>query len=449
MGVAHLKTSVRLFGNGRDMAGTPRGRQRTMFGGTGLKLAYAFADQGAQVTFVTSFANTGVNSLIADSMASVGIAVRAEFHDRLPESGEVVVEAEDGTVLARSMAGGADTVVLRGTMVSQLVDGADLVVIECALHQATMIAAIGRAARQEKSCWLVANDLAAVERLAGTPGFVVSGVFLCHQAGGAGDATAAAPNEAPHTHAPGAAGQLKVPVVIVEPYAVTLWRPGDEEPAFAYADRAMPQPLSGDIFEEFVTTVALRATGNGLAGAVRSVVFEAAAGAFGDSGIDPFEHRLALLRTDSLTGLTKKDMLPGVLARLDASRPVALVVFDIDHFKKVNDTFGHATGDTVLKIVGGLLLAQLRQGDHAIRYGGEELIVLLPDTSLDDALAVAERVRTAVEDHPFDHGALTCSGGVAVGMPADFDQLFKNADQALYQSKHSGRNRITPWQGGA
>ncbi len=128
---------------------------------------------------------------------------------------------------------------------------------------------------------------------------------------------------------------------------------------------------------------------------------------------------------------------------------LSLVMFDIDHFKKVNDTYGHPQGDIVLKEIAGLLKKNLRAGDIAARYGGEEFVVIYPHTGLDATATAAERLRTLVENHPFpgEDGPLkvTISLGVATfpsSKVTDEDSLISQADKQLYRAKYEGRNRV-------
>ena len=128
---------------------------------------------------------------------------------------------------------------------------------------------------------------------------------------------------------------------------------------------------------------------------------------------------------------------------------LCLVLMDVDHFKLVNDTFGHQRGDLVLAAVAEALQVELRRYDVAARYGGEEFAMVLPDTSLQDGLAVTERVRKAVLDitfpPPMESLAVTISQGIA-SSPAphidSVDALIKAADEALYRAKENGRNRV-------
>jgi diguanylate cyclase (GGDEF)-like protein len=123
-------------------------------------------------------------------------------------------------------------------------------------------------------------------------------------------------------------------------------------------------------------------------------------------------------------------------------------MMDIDHFKKINDTFGHALGDAALRAAAEALRQAARRADTAGRLGGEEFALLLPETTIDRARVVAERIRRDVEALTVQHGntpiRFTCSIGVAELTPDvnDLDGLLRGADEALYRAKAEGRNRV-------
>jgi diguanylate cyclase (GGDEF)-like protein len=131
-------------------------------------------------------------------------------------------------------------------------------------------------------------------------------------------------------------------------------------------------------------------------------------------------------------------------------RPLALIMIDADYFKQYNDTYGHPAGDACLRRIGeAIKAARNRPGDLSARYGGEEMAVLLPDTSVDGALAVAEKIRAAIMALQITHGGspfgmVTVSAGIAACVPAHHgdneSQLLDAADRALYLAKAGGRN---------
>ncbi|XXM73012.1 GGDEF domain-containing protein [Lysinibacillus sphaericus] len=126
--------------------------------------------------------------------------------------------------------------------------------------------------------------------------------------------------------------------------------------------------------------------------------------------------------------------------------PLSLGFIDIDHFKKVNDQFGHSTGDRVLQHVSGLIAGSLRNVDIVARYGGEEFVVLLPDCSRENARMIMERVREAVEGDPFRNNeftiGITLSVGIAATPGVGPKELLEAADRAVYLAKNKGRNRV-------
>jgi diguanylate cyclase (GGDEF)-like protein len=152
--------------------------------------------------------------------------------------------------------------------------------------------------------------------------------------------------------------------------------------------------------------------------------------------------------TDDLTGLANRRALDAAMSQLLAAaqrngRPFAVVMVDLDHFKAVNDRYGHRAGDDALVAMAFTLRAGLRVPDLPFRYGGEEFCLLLPDTDADGAHTLAERLRERVAEGGAVHPGLTASFGVALWAPGDTaDALFGRADQALYRAKATGRDRV-------
>jgi len=163
---------------------------------------------------------------------------------------------------------------------------------------------------------------------------------------------------------------------------------------------------------------------------------------------------LELSNTDHLTGLFNRRYLMDALAKevqrsMRKGGNLSLIILDIDHFKKVNDQYGHLQGDLVLQKVAQLLQKELRNYDIAARYGGEEFIAVLPDAALEEAVFVANRMRTSVQSTKFSgelsQTSLTISLGVAQFSKESCtteDEFIKRADDALYRAKANGRNRV-------
>ena len=156
--------------------------------------------------------------------------------------------------------------------------------------------------------------------------------------------------------------------------------------------------------------------------------------------------------TDALTGLLNRYGLQHVLAREHAearryNRALSCLMIDMDNFKTINDTFGHAAGDLSLQQISGILREAVRRSDTVFRYGGEEFLVLLPETDLDGATALAEKIRAAAASRHFGDGerifTLTLSAGVTSLCDNESgNDMIARADMALYQAKERGRNRV-------
>lgn len=157
-----------------------------------------------------------------------------------------------------------------------------------------------------------------------------------------------------------------------------------------------------------------------------------------------------LAHYDGLTGLHNRRAFNDYQAYLfeqfqRQQQPYAILLMDVDFFKKVNDSFGHEMGDHVLQSVASLLAAEVRSTDFVARFGGEEFIVLLPVTALDGALLLAEKIRCRIENEKIiEHYAITVSIGVSAVLPADqtANEAIRRADQNLYRAKEQGRNRV-------
>jgi diguanylate cyclase (GGDEF)-like protein len=160
---------------------------------------------------------------------------------------------------------------------------------------------------------------------------------------------------------------------------------------------------------------------------------------------------------DSLTNIYNRgalsELMEGQLTSIRAFTPkLALLMLDIDHFKRINDDFGHLSGDAVLVQLGNILQSSLRKKDSPIRYGGEEFIILAPNTTFEQSILAAEKLRKKVARHDFGLGrSITVSIGCTIYRPGESSsEVIARADQALYEAKNSGRNRVcgkNPFEG--
>jgi diguanylate cyclase (GGDEF)-like protein len=156
---------------------------------------------------------------------------------------------------------------------------------------------------------------------------------------------------------------------------------------------------------------------------------------------------------DQLTGLYNRHYLSDTLSKkvsqsLRHNEALSVIMIDIDHFKNVNDTFGHLMGDKILKDVGDVIQSSARKEDIAARFGGEEFILVLDNCSLQDAIIKAQYLREKIEDLSPEDIAISASFGVAQmdGSIKRYEDLLNNADSALYRAKEEGRNRVIAYE---
>lgn len=165
-----------------------------------------------------------------------------------------------------------------------------------------------------------------------------------------------------------------------------------------------------------------------------------------------FRQAIKLAYTDPLTKTNNRTSFNDSLMReikrsQRTSRNLSLIFVDIDHFKQINDTYGHECGDLALSSIAGRLLNNIRGSDAVFRYGGEEFVVMLSDTGLDDACMIAERIRQDIENHSFAYGMEVLNATASLGVASlqgndNCESIIKRADAAMYQAKEQGRNRV-------
>lgn len=160
----------------------------------------------------------------------------------------------------------------------------------------------------------------------------------------------------------------------------------------------------------------------------------------------------ALADVDGLTGLLnraamERDLAQEVELAIQKSLPLSVAMVDLDHFKHVNDLYGHPIGDLVLQVMAERFSESLRPRDRVYRYGGEEFLILLPETSLHDAQPVLERLRRKACASPVQEGLVTLTQTVSIGvaqanLTEPYEQAIQSADKALYEAKQTGRNKV-------
>lgn len=233
--------------------------------------------------------------------------------------------------------------------------------------------------------------------------------------------------------------------------AFTIW---EQRPNLVHFKSYQPITGMADEMYQNVTILPLRSS-TGKTDHVCLIIYDVTGVAVNKRQLESANTKLQeLALRDGLTGLLNRRYWESCLEREFArhqryDNPVSLVIFDIDHFKRVNDTYGHQTGDEVIRETARITSQLVRETDFAGRYGGEEFVVLLPGTTLDGAAQFAERLRSTIERQQIDYQGSPLTFTISLGVAtladdmAGYQALLERADKALYQSKEGGRNRVT------
>ena len=233
--------------------------------------------------------------------------------------------------------------------------------------------------------------------------------------------------------------------------AFTIW---EQRPNLVHFKSYQPITGMADEMYQNVTILPLRSS-TGKTDHVCLIIYDVTGVAVNKRQLESANTKLQeLALRDGLTGLLNRRYWESCLEREFArhqryDNPVSLVIFDIDHFKRVNDTYGHQTGDEVIRETARITSQLVRETDFAGRYGGEEFVVLLPGTTLDGAAQFAERLRSTIERQQIDYQGSPLTFTISLGVAtladdmAGYQALLERADKALYQSKEGGRNQVT------
>ncbi|WP_291333389.1 PfkB family carbohydrate kinase [Desulfovibrio sp.] len=475
LGSAHLSLISRVQGYA-DISDRP-GELEFSYGGAGFNLATTLVRLGANATLGTILSDTSMSRMIVGDLQRAGVVVRPEFRKGLPEAGYSAHVTESGDVLSAVTSTPVSKASFRQDYLVSMVREADVVVLECNLSSDTLIRATKIANEAKKPVWvggvsevkaLKILDLHAAEcRL--------NGLFLNEtELAGLLSASSAAEQPSELTRRFGQRVLARASGLGLQPFelagwlggavietrgkaGVAVWEAARAAPIAEYmGPRQAPAGAAGGSIWQgagdqlMAMTLYLMATeqiGVGEAACRASqTISESPRQFLNASGPNPLEAKISSLRDaallDPLTSLVNRRGLDDWLTQHDSQAEMSLLLLDIDHFKKVNDQFGHDVGDNVLRRIGAIISNALRTSDCGCRWGGEEMIAVLPYTGLPGALEVAERLRRVIETHQFAHGRVTCSVGVATGTMDTLEATREASDQALYQAKKSGRNRV-------
>lgn len=402
-------------------------------GGTAHNLAVHLAGLGARVCLITAMRESPFSDLVLEGLAQQGVEVDALIDPKLPIAAFCAHLTPQGGLDRAVTAAAVEQAFFSRGRIRAALCGADSAMAECNLSALALARVSQECARRAVPLYIsgvseakARRALAARQRAAL---FLREREFL----------------RISHDYRERLEELLSSPIVVVNDDQRVTVRDGGNLRSIETHHLAADTVLHGFSDILAATSVFFATSGHRLYEAV-SLALESlhAAASRGRACRTPsdIEETLLALSRDALTGLLNRR---GFAARLDRMGEGALVVLDIDHFKRVNDLFGHEEGDRVISWVASELKKGLRDGDALARWGGEEFLLAAPGISATQAAHLAERLRSAVESDS-RKGRLPCpvtlSAGVAGLKPGAFEVAFRAADAALYRAKREGRNRV-------
>lgn len=463
VGGAHLDILSRAAGQRGVIDKT--GSTTFEVGGTACNTAVDLAKLGARTRLLTALAVSPLSSIIEDHARAAGVELFEEKGENLPMGAFCAHLDEKGDIISAVSSTPVENHVFSDRILRLAMAGASTCIIDCNLRETEM----RRVAKMAKGAgipvFIAAVSESKAQRalcLAGT----VDGLFINEH-----EAVRVAQKSMDNVSQDAAGGAIAS--VMGCPVAVTMGRFGARVywPQGSYSRIDPPEVneekvnrlgsgdafMAGAVFHMVVGNEHF-ATACQFAMDVAKQVVEMPTGHLGS--LRPLESALSSLRTaaftDHLTGLANRAATRKALmdAKENAGRNrknaprAAILMLDVDHFKSVNDTYGHDMGDVALKACSGVIAESMRSGDSAGRWGGEEFMAILPSAGSEDAAIIAERIRARIEAEVLVPRRITVSIGCSVWEFSDDDgmhEAIKRADLALYEAKSSGRNRVCVW----
>lgn len=449
VGSAHLDVLATVTGD--DLALDKIGRVGIDVGGTGANIAVNLRGCGAEVVMLTVMNDSPFSRIVREFMESHGVEMAVNTFAG-PDAVFSAHVGKDGDMISAISSMPVGDVSFETDTVYSLLTDADCLVLECNISAAELDRLVGLANGMLVPVFVAAVSEEKSLRINAIGG-KLDGIFMNRKE--------AAYYRAHHMR--GAASYEDMARELRAPLIVTL---GQEGAIVADAEKAVriPPPavkgvanllgagdafLAATVFHHIKTHRPLHESASAGASLAAEVMRLAncntgKAGAVTEI-MEGLEYRAS---RDALTGLltrghAEREARAAIEASAIGNEPASVIIVDIDHFKMVNDQYGHDVGDTVIRTVSEIIRAGVRATDIAARWGGEEFVVVLPGASRDVALVVAERIRGLVEIALKERG-VTVSAGVAIlaDEVSELTDMLKKADEMLYAAKNAGRNRV-------
>ncbi|MDK9702393.1 MAG: PfkB family carbohydrate kinase [Sulfuritalea sp.] len=457
VGSAHLDVLARALH--RDDVIDRIGEVSIEFGGTACNIAINLAHAGAPVRLLTAMNDSPYSAAIVAYVASMGVEPHVEYSPDLPSAGFSAHIDTRGEMVSAISSMPVERVNFDGEKIAALLNGTAALIVDCNLSALAIsrlatfandrgIPVYVSAVSEEKSLRIAAisarldgifinqnefrffcRQVLGARKSVGEAARIIGAALLVTE--GAHGSTLALP-DGTETHIP-------APEVNADGSRLGM---GDAMAAgvvFLHELLGLPLPEAALKSLKLVASVgASPHCHKGKPGALETAIHGFQHHASHDAMTDiPNRRRIELELSKSLSRVAR-----------GTSKSLAVLMVDIDHFKSVNDTYGHNVGDQVIIAVARIIKECLRDIDTAGRWGGEEFVIVLPDTAVDAAALVAERIRSSIEARIKEPRPITVSLGCAETdstTPEDMEALIGKADQALYRAKKTGRNRVAAW----
>lgn len=427
-----------------DIGGTARsGRISMEVGGAACNVAFGLRRTGADVNLLTAWNDSPMSKLVEGYILASGVHVFADVLPDMPMPAQVQQLCPSGRTQSIISSSPLDAHVFSAAHVVAAIRNVDCVVFDANLSQDAVLGLCRAAAELEKPIFgLAVSEQKAARLLAGSG--MLTAAFMNHLECeeimvkiGAGDATEVA-------------DVMRAPIFVTRgERGVMIYAP-EEKPVRVPAHKVYADQNHRGASEAFAVGVIDAMVRFGMPAApaaayAHNFVADIGRSLGSEQSLNTFSNLVATLyrtaRHDTLTGLLARGAFEEDYPRMAKSRNT-LMMIDCDRFKSVNDRLGHDKGDEVLRAVADIIQNSVRVVDVACRWGGDEFVVLLPRTSLEDAWTVAERVRAAAESAEL-YGVTLSIGLTATHLDESLCSIVQRSDQAMYSSKTAGKNTVT------
>lgn len=449
-GSAHLDVISKMSGDDKDVL-DKRGVVGITVGGTAGNLAVNLAGMGAGVRFLTAMNDSAYSEIILTHFKNRGIEIAVLRDHNLPLAAFVAHIDDRGELVSAVSSMPVDRIRFPEQLIASVMTGVDALVVDCNLSPQGLLDLVEAANHRGLPVYIASVSEPKIVRARSVLASCRVEALFCNRI----ESERLLRDSGFENHVRAAASFGGAMVITDGPKDVIMAMDGAETRV-----SVTPVPVSGNTLGAgdmlVARTVMSRIQGHpfdlALSDGVRAASEILIKNNCNGASQDAFEEIISAARNqstfDGLTGLLNRAALTDAAETMIAQArreglSLAVMMFDVDHFKSVNDTWGHAAGDEVLRGISMATKSTLREGDVLGRWGGEEFVCVLMGADHDASILIGERIRSIIERTITSPRVVTVSGGIStLGSEDTFEALVKRADELLYESKKSGRNRV-------